>query len=102
MRAILILMVLSLCACGPKEIGEGSADAIPSAPAGYAPIDSLRLPMYGTNNTQKLLYWINRPDVMQNVQSWQRSRYRAAMGLAPGPDDPAYREAPKQRSPFRQ
>lgn len=97
-----LFSLLCLGACGPKEIGQDAAPE-PLDPPCVSSMDNLRLPMSsGASNTQKMLYWINRPDVMQNVQNWQRSQYRRAMGLAPDPEDEAYREIPQQRSPFRQ
>lgn len=60
----------------------------------------MRLPMAGMNNTQRLLYWYNNPDVMVNLQQSQMQFYRRQMGIAP--EDPKYREIPAQRSPFRQ
>lgn len=96
-----LLLLLGLAACGPREIGEGSTLDL-SGPADAASVDTLRLPMTGANNTQRMLYWANRPDVMQNVQKWRHERLRHSLGLNPSPEDPAYREVPKQRSPFRQ
>lgn len=98
---ILLLFAILIAGCGPREIGEGSALEAASPPEATG-ADMLRLPMSGANNTQKLLYWVNHPDVVQNVQNWRREQYRRAMGLAPSPEDPAYREVPRQKSPFRQ
>lgn len=101
MRLLASCAFLALCACGPREIGEGAAEPVASKPEVLA-VDTMRYPMTGMDNTQKMLYWQNRPDVMQNVQAWRREQYRRQMGLAPDPEDPAYRETPKMRSPFRQ
>lgn len=100
-RALILIFSLSVCACGPKEIGEGSS-FVGTDPPEASGAEMLRLPMSGANNTQKFLYWVNHPTVMQNVQNWQREKYLRSMGLKPNPEDPAYREVPKQRSPFRQ
>lgn len=97
----LLLICVFLCACGPKEIGEGTSDAPPSPPE-TAGVNTLRMPITGANNTEKMLYWQNRPDVMENTQRWRQEQFRRYMGLKPDPESPAYREIPKQKSPFRQ
>lgn len=94
-------LYLALCACGPREIGQGmSADY--DDPVDATAADAMRQPITGISNTQRMLYYCNRPDVMENVQNWKLYQYRRAMGLNPSPEDPAYRAVPKQRSPFRQ
>lgn len=100
-RFFALLLLLGLAACGPREIGEGSSQEL-SGPREASAVDTLRLPIPGANNTQKMLYWANKPDVMQNMQKWRNEKMRRVLGLAPSPEDPAYREIPKQRSPFRQ
>ena len=93
--------------CGPKDIGEGTSDTA-SEPQGVSTADQLRYPVYGSGRTQRMLYWNSRPDVMANVQQWQRAQMQRAAGqsnaLAPAanPEDPQYRAVPRQRSPFRQ
>ena len=101
MKIFLFCICLLLPAFGPREIGEGSAEPL-TDPPDIAASDTLRYPMPGMNNTQKMLYWQNRPDVMHDMQSWRREQFRRHMGLAPEPEDPAYRQIPKTRSPFRQ
>lgn len=64
--------------------------------------DQMRLPMTGANNTEKILYYYNRPDVMEGMQSWRKNWFYKKMGIKPSPEDPAYRETPMQKSPFRQ
>ncbi len=100
-RIFPLLLLLGIAACGPREIGEGSAQEL-SGPNGVSAVDTLRLPMSGANNIQKMLYWANHPEVAQNMQKWRQEKLRRLSGLAPSPEDPAYREIPKQRSPFRQ
>lgn len=52
-----------LWACGPKDVGTGtSAEATGTSP-GVSVEDGLRYPVYGSDNTQRMLYWQNRPDV---------------------------------------
>ena len=58
--------------------------------------------MTGASARERMLYLHNRPDVMQQVQDWRLQSYQRRMGVAPSPEDPAYRAVPKQRSPFRQ
>lgn len=99
MKYLVAIGLLFLCACGPREIGEGSSPEL-SGPVQASGADMLRMPMAGANNTQKLLYWLNRPDVMQSVQEWRANQFRRS--LNPSPEHPSYREIPKQRSPFRQ
>ncbi|MFC4677429.1 chemotaxis protein [Desulfovibrio legallii] len=93
-----------LWACGPKDVGTGtSAEATGTSP-GVSVEDGLRYPVYGSDNTQRMLYWQNRPDVMAATQDWRARQFRRMQGLdeAASPEDPAYRAVPKQRSPFRQ
>lgn len=90
-----------LCACGPRDIGQGMAEPEASAGAGGATTAELmRYPLTGANNTQKLLYYTNRPDVMESVQKWRVKEFQQRLGIQP--EDPEYRAVPKQRSPFRQ
>lgn len=97
----LLIFCLVLSACGPREIGVGTSDPAPVAPE-TAGIDALRMPVTGVSNTEKMLYWQNRPDIMENTQRWRQEQFRRYMGLKPDPENPAYREIPKQKSPFRQ
>ena len=95
------LLVLSLAACGPKDIGTGTSEP-DTVPAGVSGADSMRQPMTGNNSTQTMLYYFNRPDVMQSMQRSQFNMYMRHMGRDISPEDPAYRAVPRQRSPFRQ
>jgi hypothetical protein len=102
---LLLLLALLLPGCGPKDIGAGSSDE-PRRPLGVAPEDNLRYAATGANNTQRMLYYFNRPDVMQQTREWQLRRYSRLTGneITPAltPEDPAWREKPRQKSPFRQ
>lgn len=98
LRVALILLLI-LPGCVPREISQRSEAGEPAQARGA---DLMRLPMTGMNRTQKMLYWQNRPDVMENVQNWRLGWARRQMGLKPSPEDPAYREHPKEKSPFRQ
>ena len=88
--AVCVLTAL-LAACGPKDIGTGTSEP-----------DTMRQPMTGNNSTQTMLYYFNRPDVMQSMQRSQFNMYMRHMGRDISPEDPAYRAVPRQRSPFRQ
>lgn len=98
-KTALFILLLSCAACGPKEIGYGSADDArnPPEPNGA---EMLRLPMTGMSNVQHMLYWQNRPDVMANIQKSHSARLYRALGISP--ENPAWREIPAQKSPFRQ
>ncbi|SDF99549.1 chemotaxis protein [Desulfovibrio legallii] len=106
------LRVLAVClalpgllwACGPKDVGTGTSTEAAGEPQGVSVEDQLRYPVYGSSNTQRMLYWQNRPDVMAQTQDWRARQFRRTEGLdaAPGPADPAYRAVPRQSSPFRQ
>lgn len=108
-RALLwALCCLCLCACGPKEIGEGSSsDAAGSYSArsggGHTTAaEMMRYPMTGASPVERRLYYSTRPDIMERVQDWRLQQFRNQTGMQPSPEDPAYRAVPKQRSPFRQ
>ena len=94
-----ILTILLAGGCGPKEPGTGLSSDAALAPRPTS-AELLRQPITGMNNTQKMLYWQNRPDVMENIQNWRLGVMKHKMGISP--EDPAYREVPKQLSPFRQ
>ena len=100
---LLVICVLAalLAACGPKDIGTGTSEP-DTVPAGVSGADSMRQPMTGNNSTQTMLYYFNRPDVMQSMQRSQFNMYMRHMGRDISPEDPSYRAVPRQRSPFRQ
>lgn len=102
--ALLLAASGGLGGCGPKDVGEGSSTSYGSQPQGVSVEDQLRYPIYGSSNTQRMLYQQNRPDVMANVQQWRMNQIRRLNGLdnAADPEDPQYRAVPKQASPFRQ
>ncbi len=100
-KLFLFILAPLLCACGPKEIGEGQSYEPPTH-AGLSQAEQMRFPLTGSNKTEQLLYYYNRPDVMQRVQKWRRDEFNRRLGLEPSPEDPAYREHPRERSPFRQ
>lgn len=98
----LILLCLAT-ACGPKDIGTGTSSDWENQPQGISTADQLRYPIYGSNTTQQLLYFHNRPDLMQQMQKWRMESFIRMHGLKPiNPENPEYRSVPRQRSPFRQ
>lgn len=97
----LCALTLLLTACGPRDIGTGTS-APDTPPPGVSGADSMRQPMTGNNRTQTMLYYFNRPDVVQTMQRSQHEYMMRRMGRAVSPEDPAYRAVPRQRSPFRQ
>lgn len=62
----------------------------------------MRQPMTGFNNTQKMLYYCNNPEIMEQARKTRLAEFQRRAGIEPAPEDPAYREIPKTRSPFRQ
>ena len=105
LRAALVLSLLclaALAACGPREIGAGSADESPVSAGGAPAAEMMRYPMTGASARERLLYLHNLPDVMQQMQDWRLQSYQRRLRRPPSPEDPAYRAQPKQPSPFRQ
>lgn len=100
-----LLFSLTLAACGPKDIGTGTAEP-DSAPPGVSSVDSLRQPVTGANPIQRRLYFYNQPHIMMQMQQSGLDTYRRYINRYRGdgvnPESPAYREVPRQRSPFRQ
>lgn len=99
---VIFFILVLLCGCGPKEIGEGTSDYVSETPRDASTAENMRYPMIGANRTQQMLYYYNKPDVMQNYQDWRLGQFRRMMGIKPSPEDPEYRAVPRQRSPFRQ
>lgn len=97
----IIFVLFLLAACGPKEIGQDTSGDY-ERPAGghYGAAEQMRQPFTGVNNTEKMLYYYNRPEIMENIRNWRADQFRRQTGVSP--EDPAYREQPRQRSPFRQ
>lgn len=99
MKTLLILCVFALCACGPKEIGQGTSSDRPSGKGNFSAAEVMRKPMTGSSRTEQLLYYYNKPEVMERMRAWQIDQYNRRMGIAP--ENPEYRSIPKQQSPFR-
>lgn len=97
----LALIVASglLPACGPKEIGQGITD-YEGDQSGVDTAEMMRYPMTGAVPIQRKLYYANKADIVENVRKWRLGEFNRRLGI--NPEDPAYREIPKQRSPFKQ
>ncbi|MDE5831630.1 MAG: chemotaxis protein [Desulfovibrio sp.] len=101
LRFIPTLAILGflLQGCGPREIGGGASPETDDY-GGVSAVDAMRYPITGAKPTDKMFYYMNKPDVMARVQEATKARYLQSMGISP--EDPAYREVPRQKSPFRQ
>ena len=100
-----LALFLTLAACGPKDIGTGTSDP-DMAPPGVSSVENLRQPMTGANPIQRRLFFYNQPHIMMQMQQSGLDNYRRYINRYRGdgvdPESPAYREVPRQRSPFRQ
>lgn len=92
---------LLLAGCGPREIGQDSSH-MPEGEGRMQAAEQMRLPLTGSGRTEWLLYQYNRPEVVENIRDWRINQFNRHIGQKPSPEDPAYREIPQQRSPFRQ
>lgn len=98
----LAFALAALPGCGPKDIGAGSSEESVGTGGGQPSAELMRYPVTGASPRERMLYFNNRPDVMQQVQDWRLQSFQRRMGVQPSPEDPAYRATPKQPSPFRQ
>lgn len=90
----LCLTLVFLGACGPKEVGHGTATPEPTI--GRDPAVELRYPMDG-NRIQQRLYTLNQPHIME----MQKQAIRQS--LAPKPDQDDVEKKPfKHFGPFRE
>ena len=94
--------MLALCACGPKEPGEGLATEMPDSRGGYSAAENMRLPLTGTNHNERLLYHYNRPELIENMQRWRNEQFRRHTGEEAQPVAPAFNGLQRAPSPFRQ
>lgn len=97
-RLALCATLLLLCACGPRNIGEGSTPE----PDDHVAMDSaqeLRYPVDGSR-TQQRLYLFNHPGAAIQRVELQRAQMLHRMGLD-APNDYTNLQ-PRQASPFRQ
>lgn len=100
--ALLLAPPAILTGCGPKEIGQGASSWKPASSGGQPAAELMRYPVLGSNNTQKMLYHTNRPDVMEMTQKIQQSEFQRKLGLDSETESEGWREIPKERGPFRQ
>lgn len=98
---IIVPLALSLFACGPREIGQGTSYEAHVTPEATS-ADLLRQPITGMNPIQTRLYWQNHPEVMAMTQRQQADWIQRRFGRVLSPENPEYRAIPRQRSPFRQ
>ena len=97
--APLLLLLLLASACGPKEIGQGHSE--PASLGGHRDVaDQMRQPFTGAAPAERMLYFSNKPEVMEQSAKLRISQFNRHAGIAP--EDPAYRETPKTASPFRE
>lgn len=105
LRLLIPVLALLLCAsCAPKEIGSDSVDVDQQyyGKGGPDPMSDARYPIPGVATRKDYYFYrLNQPAVFEAVQEWRMRQFtRGLRGI--DPEDPAYREVPKQRSPFRQ
>ena len=102
---LVVLLAAFSTACAPKDIssdssrldreyyGKGGADALSDA----------RYPIAGfSSKKDRYFYQMSQPSVMENVQQWRVTRFTRGHSAKANPEDPSYREVPRERSPFRQ
>lgn len=95
----LCLCALCLCACGPREIGQGSSSER-RVKTDINTAEQMRLPLTGVSRTDQMLYYYNKPSVMERVSNWKIDQFNRKAGVMP--EDSAYHSIPKQASPFRE
>lgn len=106
LQLLLLTLLLSLAACGPKNVGEDTlkADEGYTNPANE-PEAQLRYPISG-NRIEQRLFYMNQPHVMIERQQRQRDYFDRRMGEPSTPGRSAPNDynnlTPRQASPFRQ
>lgn len=95
---IICCLALTLAACGPKDISEGTTIADYGTNPASEPEAHLRYPVDG-NRLQQRLFLLNQPQVMESMQQRQRDYFHRRAGVKPSFGEPL---VPKQPSPFRQ
>lgn len=98
-----VLLLTTLAACGPKEVGEGMSSDYYNA-SSREPSTSVaehsRYPTDGTAPVQRRLFLMNQPVEQQRVIQRHRDYMNHRLGINPDQPQPMD-EQPKQRSPFR-
>ncbi|MDO5536317.1 MAG: hypothetical protein Q4F72_02130 [Desulfovibrionaceae bacterium] len=63
----------------------------------------MRYPMSGSLNRhrEEYFYRMSQPAIFESVQNWRKEQFARSF-RALNPEEPAYREKPRQRSPFRE
>ena len=92
-------------ACAPKDISSdsGRVDREYYGKGGSDALSDARYPIAGfSSEKDRYFYRISQPSVMENVQHWRVTRFTRGHSATVSPEDPTYREVPRERSPFRQ
>ncbi len=103
--AALVCLLLALVSCAPRDISSGAerVDARYYGPPGPDTVAEMRYPTLGSMNRarEQYFYRMSQPSYFQAMQDWRTAQFkRNLMGI--DPESPAYREKPRQRSPFRE
>lgn len=100
MMRYLYIIGLCLCctACGPKDVGEGTASTDYGTNPAVEPEAQLRYPISGSP-TQQRLYLFNQPQTFTTFQQRQRNFMQRHNGNTP---NDYTNLTPQQVSPFRQ
>ena len=101
-KLLFLIFTFCLCSCGPREPGQGLAADPPPARGGYGAAESMRLPLTGSNHNERLLYYYNRPEMVDTVRRWQNEQFRRHNGENPADAQPAFQGMERTPSPFRQ
>jgi len=96
---ICLVSLTALVSCGPKDIGQGSSDDDAYADSGAPdPREEMRYPINAATRPQeRILYNINRPEVMEQIQDYSHDRL-----IPHGDVNNSRLTTPRERSPFRQ
>ncbi len=109
--ALLLALLLFCASCAPKDISSGGADvdARYYGPPGPDTNAEMRYPTTGSLNykREKQLYNMSNPSYFEAMQEWRMNEFKRRMDRRSGmsstsPENPSYREKPKQKSPFRE
>lgn len=106
--AFLLILLLCLAACGPKEIGSDLTSDDDQKTGHQTSSDMLRYPVFGSatnSSVERRLYNLNTAEALSSAQNRTRAllhptQNRGMLGI--NPESEQYRETPQQVSPFRQ
>lgn len=100
--ALTILALIPLQACGHIEPGQGMTADEPPGRGGMPAAEIMRQPLTGTNYNERLLYYYNRPEMVDHVRRWQKEQFRRQFGEEPSNAEPAFKGLQRSANPFRQ